>query len=92
MVNKKDKSLYWITHFNFGLAVINVCPVLVSSELSLRTRLPMSEGWTAELTVGLWLMVPMMRFKHRREDWTRFKTLYLNDLATPLQMLNCLGS
>ena len=41
-------------HFNFRLAVINVCPVLVSSELLLSTHLPTSEGWTAELTVGLW--------------------------------------
>ena len=50
----KGESLYWIKHFNFRLAVINVCPVLVPSELPLSTHLPTSEGWTAELTVGLW--------------------------------------
>ena len=41
-------------HFNFRLAVVNVCPVFVSSELLLSTHLTTSEGWTAELTVGLW--------------------------------------
>ena len=35
-----------------------MCPVLVTSQLILSTRLPTSEGWTAELTVGLWLMFP----------------------------------
>ena len=38
----------------FRLAVINVCPVLLPSELPLSTHLPTSEGRTAELTVGLW--------------------------------------
>ena len=37
-------SLYWIKLFSFRLAVINVCPVLVPSELLLSTRLPTSEG------------------------------------------------
>ena len=47
----------------FRSAVINVCPVLVLSELLLSTHLPTSEGWTAELTVGLWLVVPMTGFE-----------------------------
>ena len=50
-------SLKQIEHFNFRLAAINVCPVLVRSELLLSTHLPTSEGWTAALTVGLWLVV-----------------------------------
>ena len=45
-------------HFSFRLAVVKVCPVLLPSELLLSTHLPTSEGWTAELTVGLWLVVP----------------------------------
>ena len=52
------ESLYWMKHFSFfRLAVINVCPVFAPSELLLSTHLPTSEGWTAELTVGLWLVV-----------------------------------
>ena len=42
-------------HFSFRLAVINMRPVPVFSELLLSTHLLTSEGWTAELTVGLWL-------------------------------------
>ena len=59
----KAEALYWIKHFIFRLAVINVCLVLVHSELILSTHLPTSEGWTAELTVGLWLMVPATGFE-----------------------------
>ena len=33
-----------------------MCPVLVPSELLLSTHLPTSEGWTAELAVGFWLV------------------------------------
>ena len=55
-------------HFSFRLAVINVCPVLVPSELLLRTHLPTSEGWKAELTVGWWLVVPMTVFESTQED------------------------
>ena len=29
-----NESLYWIKHFNFGLAVVGVCPVLVPSVTS----------------------------------------------------------
>ena len=50
-------------HFSFRLAVVNVCPVLVPSELLSSTHLPTSEGWTAELTVGLWLVVPTTGFE-----------------------------
>ena len=52
----------------FRLAVINVCPVLVPSELLLSTQLPTSEGWTAELAVGLWLVVPTTGFERTRVD------------------------
>ena len=34
-----------------------------------------SEGRTAELTVGLWLGVPMTGFEPTRVDLTRFETL-----------------
>ena len=63
-----DESLYWIKHFKFRLAVVNACPVLVPSELLLSTHLPTSEGWTAGLTVGLWLVVPTMGFEPMRVD------------------------
>ena len=55
-------------HFDFRLAAINLCPVLVSSELLLSTHLPTSEGWIAELPVGLWLVVPRMGFEPTRVD------------------------
>ena len=29
LIDIEDESLYWVKHFNFGLAVIIVCPVLV---------------------------------------------------------------
>ena len=54
--------------------------LLVPSELPLSTHLPTSEGWTAELNVGLWLMVPM-GFEPKQKDPTRFETLHLNHLA-----------
>ena len=63
-----DESLYWMKHFRFRLAVINMCPVLVPSELLLSTHLPTSEGRTAELTVGLWLVVPTTGFEPTRVD------------------------
>ena len=59
----KDESLHWMKHFNLSLAVVNVFPVLVSSWLLLSTHLPTSEGWTAEVTVGLGLIVPMTGFE-----------------------------
>ena len=82
MCYKKDEALYWMKHFSYRLAVINVCPVLVPSELLLSTHLPTSEGWTAELTVGLWLVVPTTGFEPTRGDLTRFETLRLNHSAT----------
>ena len=66
--NSNFESLYWIEHFSFRLAAINVCPVLVPSELLLSTHLPISEGWAAELTVGLWLVVPTTGFEPTRVD------------------------
>ena len=80
----KDESLYWIKHFNFRLAVINVCPVLVPSELLLNTHLLTSEGWTAELTVDLWFVIPTTGFEPTQGDLTRFETLRLNHSATPI--------
>ena len=74
----KDGSLYWIKHCNFRLAVINVCPVLVPSELLLSTHLPTSEGWTAELTVGMGFVVPRTGFEPTREDLTGFEVHYRN--------------
>ena len=55
-------------HFSFRLTVINVCPVLVPSELFLSTHSPTSEGWTGELAVGLWLVVPTMGLEPTRVD------------------------
>ena len=66
--NNNFESLYWMKHFSIRLAVINVCPVLAPSELLLSTHLPTSEGWTAELTVGLWLVVPTTGFEPTRVD------------------------
>ena len=68
----EGESLYWIKHFSFRLAVVNVCPVLVLSDLLLSTHLPTSEGWTVDLTVGLWLVVPTTGFGPTQID--------LNDL------------
>ena len=69
--------------FSLRLAVINVCPVLVPSELLLSTHLLTSEGWTAELTVGLWLVVPTTGFEPvfieciSMEDFLTLNTLLL---------------
>ena len=52
----------------FRLAVINVCPVHLPLESLLSTHLATSEGWTAELTVGLWLVVPTTGFEPTRVD------------------------
>ena len=60
-----------------------MCPVLVPSELLLSTHLPTLRGWTAELTVGLWLVVPTTGFEPKQLDLTRFETLRLDHLATP---------
>ena len=80
---ENDKSLYWIKHFNFRLAVINVCPVVVASELLLSIHLPTLEGWTSGLTVGLWLVVPKMGFKLTQVELTIFEILGLDHSATP---------
>ena len=45
-----------------------MCPVLVPSELLLGTHLPTSEGWTAELTVGLRLAALTTGFEPMRVD------------------------
>ena len=81
--NDKDESLYWMKYLNYRLAVINVCLVLVPSELLLSTHLMISEGWTAEFTDGFRLVVLTMGFEPMRVDHTRFKTLGLNHSATP---------
>ena len=49
-----------------------MCPVLVPSELLLSTHLPTSEGWTAELTVGLCLVVSMTGFEPTQVHLARF--------------------
>ena len=83
------ESLYWMKHLSFRLAVINVCPVLVPSELLLSTHLPTSEGWTAELTVGLWLVVSTTGFEPTRVGLTRFETLHRNhSAATRMKVLS----
>ena len=63
MINDNFESLSWMKHFSFRLAVINVCPVLVPSELLLSTHLRTFDGWTVELTVGLSLVVPTTGFE-----------------------------
>ena len=40
----------------------------VPSELLLSTHSPTSEGWTAELAVGLWLVVPTTGIEPTRVD------------------------
>ena len=62
------ESLYWMKHFSLRLAVVNVCPVILPSELLLSTHLPTSERWTAELTVGLYVVVPTTGFEPARVD------------------------
>ena len=79
----KDESLYWIKYFNFILAVVNMCPVLVPSELLLSTHLPISEGWAAEFIVGLWFVIPTTGFEPTQGDLTELETLRLNHSATP---------
>ena len=54
------------------------------SELPSSTHLPTSEGWKAELAVGLWLVVPTTGLEPTRVDSTKFETLRLNHSATPL--------
>ena len=79
--------------FSIRLAVINVCPVLLPSELLLSTHLLTSEGLTAELTVGLWLVVPTTGFEPTRVGLAWFETLRLNHSATPpftRPRVNCL--
>ena len=78
----KYASLYWTKRFNFRSAVINVRPVLVPSELLLSTHLPTSEGWTAELTVGLWFVIPTPGFEPTQGDLTRFGALRLKHSTT----------
>ena len=69
-------------HFSFRLAVINVCPVLVPSEFLLSTHLPASEGWTAELTVGLWSVVPMTGIRTHASRPSMIRTGRLSHSAT----------
>ena len=57
---------------------------LVPSELPLSTHLPTSKGWTAELAVGLWLVVPTTEFEPTWVDLTRFDSLRLYHSAVPL--------
>ena len=68
----------WQLYSSCGSAAL-----LVPSELLLSTHSPTSEGWTAELAVGLSLVVPTTRFEPTGVDLTRFETLRLNHSATP---------
>ena len=77
-------------HFNFRLAVINVCLVLVPSELLLSTHLPTSEGWTAELTVGLWEVVLTTGFEPTRVDPTH-NTGFLSSIPPCVTLKNVIG-
>ena len=52
------------------------------SDLLLSTHLPTSEGWTAELAVGLRLVVPRTGLEPTRVNPTRFEALRLNDSAS----------
>ena len=68
----------------------SACALRVTSD----THLPTSEGWTAELTVGSWLVVqttglepttafePTTGFEHTRVDLKKSETLRLNHSAT----------
>ena len=80
--------------FSFRLDVTNVCPVLVPLELLRSIHLPTSEGWTAELAVSLWLVVPRTSSEPTRVDLTGFEpmrvfeTPHLNHSATLPLILN----
>ena len=69
--------------FSFRLAAINVCPVLVPSEILPSTHLPTTEGLTAEWTVSLRLMVPATGFEPTLVGLVLFETLRLNHSVTP---------
>ena len=62
------ESLYWMKHSSFLDQLLSMCDQFSSSELLLSTHLPTSEGWTAELTVGLWLVVPTTGFEPTLAD------------------------
>ena len=64
-----------------------MCPVLVPSEIPSSIHLPTSEGWAAELTVGVRLVAPTMGFDPTRVDVTRFEIPRLNDSALPRKRL-----
>ena len=66
-INDNFQSLCWMKHFSFRLAVINVSSAC-ALEVLLSTHLPTSEGWTAELTAGLSLVVPRTGFEPTRVD------------------------
>ena len=60
------------------------------SELVLSTHLPTLEGWTADLAVGLWLVVPTAGFEPTRVDLTRTREISKNHIALlyPLEVTN----
>ena len=76
LINKNDnfESLYLMKHFSFGLAAINVCPVLVPSELLLSTHLSTSERWTAEKCSHFYLK--------RKENFEYWDTMVCADLLS----------
>ena len=56
---------------------------LVPLELPPSTHLPTSEGWKAQLVLGLWLVVPTIGFEPTQIDPARFETLCLSHSITP---------
>ena len=62
--------------------------MLVPSELLLSTHLPTTEGWTAELTVGLWLVVPTVGLERRTERRTcEFDIVYIKKCSYHMELL-----
>ena len=67
----KQRCFYLLTQAGYVAAIQLMWTwalLLVPSELLLSTHLPASEGWTAELAVGLWLVVRRRGFEPTRAD------------------------
>ena len=60
---------------------------MASPLVTLSTRLSASKRWTAELTVGLWLIAPTTGLEPTRVDLERFETLRLSHSATPARVM-----
>ena len=66
----------------YGSYTAGVAKLLVPSEFLLSNRLPTLEGWTAEVAVGLWLVIPTAGFEPTGVDSIRLETLRLNHSVT----------